>query len=109
VRTTIVALGLRGGVSLAASMIGVGGMALVAGMATVAGRDVRAATAVGVLAAVVAATLAVVLRLRASLTGEVPHDLPRVRRLAKLVPVALTLVAWTSLLVAWLATRGGPA
>ena len=107
VRTTIVALGLRRGISLAAGLVAAGGASLVAGMVTVARHgDVRAAAAVGALAAVVVATLAMVLRLRVGLSGDVPHDLPRVRRLARLVPVALTLVAWTSLAAAWFAAAG---
>ena len=99
VRTTIVALGLRRGVALAAAMVGVGGAALVGAMVAIAGPRVP----VGMLALVVAATVVTILGLRARLTGEVAHDLPLVRRAAKLVPVALTLVAWTSLAAAWVA------
>ena len=111
--TTIVALGLRRGISLAAGLVGVGGVSLVAGMALVTmPGDARSVAAAGapalvVLALVVLATLALVLRLRAGVTGEVPHDLARVRRAAKLVTVALALVAWTSLAVACAAMRGG--
>ena len=107
VRTTIVTLGLRRGVALAAGMVAAGGVALLGGMAAIVPRgDSRVAYALGALALVVLATLATVLGLRARLTGDEAGDLARVRRMAKLVPVALTLVAWTSLAVAWFAMAG---
>lgn len=108
VRTTIVALGLRRGMSLAAAMVGLGGASLLGGMAIVAlPGDARTAGAVGALALVVLATLTLVVQLRARLTGDTSHDLALVRRAAKLVPLALTLVAWASLAVAYLAASGG--
>ena len=91
----IVTVGLRRGITLAAIMIGVGGALLVASLT-----DATFSTAHLSLVVVVTATVAAVLGLRLRLTGHTEHDLALVRRAAKFVPVALVLVAWSSLAVA---------
>ena len=108
VTTTIVALGLRRGISLAAVLIGAGGVALVAALVSRAplGSGWFAA-AVCALTVVVTGTLTSAVRVRAQLNGDLAQGLAIVRRTARLVPLALTLVAWTSLAAAYAAFRAG--
>lgn len=104
VKTTIVVLGLRRGVGLAASLVGIGGTLLFVLM-FLTSRGAWAFSASMILGAVILTVCGTLLRLHRTLTGEVSRDLPRVRRVAKLVPVALTLVAWTSLAVVYAALQ----
>jgi 1,4-dihydroxy-2-naphthoate octaprenyltransferase len=106
VRTTIVALGLRRGISLAAVLIGAGGVSLAAVLVSRApvGSGWFAA-AVCSLAIIVTVAVARAAHVRSRLSGDLPHDLALVRRTARLVPIALTLVAWTSLAAAYAALR----
>jgi alpha-ketoglutarate-dependent taurine dioxygenase/4-hydroxybenzoate polyprenyltransferase len=99
IRTTAVALGLRGALALACAMVGLGGFALIALFADMAGA--RAAIAIGPLACAWAWVLWQITAAARSTRARDPIAALRPR--ARLVPLWIATTAWTSLwAAAWI-------